>query len=125
MTMIKVNCPQCGDIDLGPTALHLTVFDAGPMSHYEFFCTKCFTCVRKPADSSVQTLLTQGGVASSYEHVPREVLEMRAGAPITYDDVLEFTMALEAASDTALDAASAPRRPSGESTTGCLGRPAG
>lgn len=97
-TKIKANCPSCQDVELAPTAFHLTVFDAGNGHYYEFFCPKCYDRVLKPADDSVQQLLISGGVEHTFEHVPLEVLEAHPGPALTVDDLMDFVLALRIAS---------------------------
>lgn len=94
MTRIKVTCPICGEQELRPSGLHLTVFDAGDAHFYEFFCPGCHEHVRKPADETIQGLLMSADVEHTFEHVPLEVLEAHNGPSITVDDVMDFVVAL-------------------------------
>jgi hypothetical protein len=103
-TVIKVKCDWCGEQELGPSGVHLTVFDAGDGHYYEFFCPKCFELMRKPADEHVQVLLTSGNVASTYVHIPLEVLEVKGGPALTVDDLMDFVVDLRNHSDYALEA---------------------
>ncbi|MCB0914088.1 MAG: hypothetical protein H6525_06770 [Actinobacteria bacterium] len=90
MTTIKVTCPDCGDIDLQPTDLQLSV--APTWATYRFRCSECGEMVRKPADTEIVDLLSSAGVPTSV--IPAEVLEVRSGPVISYDDVLDFALAL-------------------------------
>lgn len=90
MTTIKVTCPECGDIDLQPSDLELSV--APTWATYRFRCSECGEVVRKPADTEIVDLLSSAGVPTVV--IPAEVLETRMGPVISYDDVLDFALAL-------------------------------
>ncbi len=55
------------------------------------------------------TLLQSGGVLAEMWSVPAEAMESHDGDPISYDDVLDFALRLQALDD--LTAALAPVRP--------------
>ena len=57
---------------------------------YGFSCPSCSDYVEKAADDRVVRLLLSGGVLPTLVDVPPEVLEPRAGSPISLDDLLEF-----------------------------------
>ncbi len=91
MTTIKVTCPECGDIDLTPLDLELSV--APSWATYSFTCCDCGNAVRKAADSEVVDLLSSAGVPTHM--IPAEALEHHGGSALTYDDLLDFALALE------------------------------
>ena len=94
MTTIKATCPMCGDVDLTPRQVRLVVASQPSMSFYSFHCGGCQDEVRKPADTEVVSLLVSGGVLAEKWEVPAEALEPKTGASISYDDVLDFSLAL-------------------------------
>src|SRR3954462_8501779 len=104
MTTIKASCPTCGEVELTPADVSLMVCSHAPLSYYALHCPTCTEEVRKPADDHVVSLLVSGGVPAQWWELPAEVLEVKAGPTLTYDDLLDF--ALEPAS-TALVAAAA------------------
>ncbi len=93
MTTIKATCPVCGDVDLTPTDVRLTVAESAGWATYTFQCTECHDQIEKPADEEVVALLSSAGVV--IDHVPAEALEGHAGPAFTYDDVLDFALWLE------------------------------
>ena len=95
MTTIKATCPMCGDVDLTPRQVRLVVATQPGWSFYSFRCTTCRDEVRKPANEEVVTLLTSGGVVPEQWSVPAEAVETHQGPAITYDDVLDFALALD------------------------------
>ncbi len=99
MTTIKATCPICGDVDLTPCDVTLTVTEPSGAAHYSFRCPACSDCVRKPADEDVVALLASAGVRISRTHVPAEALEPHPWGPLTYDDLLDFALWLEQARD--------------------------
>jgi len=94
MTTIKASCPTCGDVDLKPADLRLVVCTRPEWSTYAFDCPACEDEVKKPADQEVVSLLISGGVKAQRWHIPAEALEEHAGRPISYDDLLDFVLAL-------------------------------
>jgi hypothetical protein len=94
MTTIKASCPVCGDVELTPDQMRLTVCTYADWSYYAFDCPGCADEVRRHADEEVVRLLVSGGVKAETWHVPDEVLETHDGAALTYDDLLDFALAL-------------------------------
>ncbi|MDQ1247081.1 MAG: hypothetical protein QG597_1451, partial [Actinomycetota bacterium] len=74
---------------------------------YRFQCSECGERVRKPADPEIVDLLSGAGVPTVV--IPAEVLETRAGPVISYDDVLDFALALQ--DDSRLDQQLSAYRP--------------
>ncbi len=95
MTTIKASCPVCGDVDLTPAQVRLVVCNQIEWSYYAFVCTTCRDEIRKPADEEVIGLLVTGGVEAHMWEIPDEALEEHYGPAISYDDVLDFVLALE------------------------------
>jgi hypothetical protein len=94
MTTIKASCPVCGDVELTPPMMRLVVCSYADWSYYAFDCPRCEDEVRRHADDEVVRLLVSGGVRAESWHVPDEVFEAREGAALTYDDLLDFALAL-------------------------------
>jgi uncharacterized Zn finger protein len=95
MTTIKASCPTCGDVELTPAQLRLVVANVTARSFYAFHCATCVSEVRKPADEEIVALLVSGGVRAERWTIPAEALEVRDGDRISYDDVLDFALALD------------------------------
>ena len=95
MTTIKASCPCCGEVELTPPDVKLMVCSEAPLSYYSFICLTCKEEVRKPADDHVVSLLISGGVRAVVWDVPEEVRETKIGPALTYDNILDFCLALE------------------------------
>lgn len=95
MTTIRATCPTCGEVELTPDDIELRVSSSAATSTYRFDCPVCHVAVQKPADDRVVQLLISGGVAVTAWETPEEVMEVRAGPPISFDDVLDFHLLLE------------------------------
>lgn len=93
MTTIKATCPVCGDVDLSPDDVRLTVAESAGWATYTFTCTTCNDAIEKPADDEVVALLSSAGVV--IDEVPAEALETHQGPSLSYDDVLDFALWLE------------------------------
>ncbi|MDP9022005.1 MAG: hypothetical protein M3N57_04735 [Actinomycetota bacterium] len=103
MTTIRATCHQCGEIDLTPADIRLTVVrgadsPVGPDSHYTFTCPVCRSVVDKPADERVTRLLTTGGVTVNVIEATPVLLahpeDPPGGAPFGHDDVLDLHLLL-------------------------------
>lgn len=103
MTTIKATCPTCGDVDLTPEDVTVTVARELGWSTYTFRCATCADAVCKPADEEVVQLLTGAGVRIEMLDIPLEYLEARiisrTTTPMTRDDILDFALWLETAAD--------------------------
>ena len=107
MTTIKASCPTCGDVTLTPAEVRLVVCTVPSWSFYAFECTSCTHEVRKAATDDVVRLLRSGGIVPETWEVPAEALEEHLGAPVAWDDVLDFTLALAREVDLVAEAARA------------------
>ena len=103
MTTIRTNCPTCGEVDMSPEAVLLSVRDIAGEGSYRFSCPECRKTVEKPADRKVVALLLSAGVELDEETepaaaptVPAAFYEERPdGPPFTIDDVITFHFLLE------------------------------
>ena len=94
MTTIKASCPTCGEVELTPADVSLMVCSHAPLSYYAFVCGTCGEEIRKPADDHVVSLLVSGGVPAQVWDLPAEVLEVKDGPVLSYDDLLDFALQL-------------------------------
>jgi predicted RNA-binding Zn-ribbon protein involved in translation (DUF1610 family) len=102
MTRIRATCPACGEVELQPQDVVLTLRHSdtglvGDGSSYRFDCPDCFDLVTKPADERIAQLLSNGGVPIE-DTDDGELLDAllrpahperwEGGAPFSADDVL-------------------------------------
>lgn len=99
MATIKATCPTCGDIDLTPRQVRVRVVEAVEdvlaRRTYTFDCPTCLDPVEKPTDAEVVRLLASAGVQVTRIGVPAEAREAHTGAPLGYDDLLDFALLLD------------------------------
>ena len=62
MTTIRTTCPQCGEVDMGPESILLSVRRGGSEGTYRFVCPECLGSVEKRADRKIVALLVSAGV---------------------------------------------------------------
>jgi predicted RNA-binding Zn-ribbon protein involved in translation (DUF1610 family) len=62
MTTIRTTCPRCGEVDMGPEAILLSVQRGGSEGTYRFVCPECLAAVEKRADRKIVALLVSAGV---------------------------------------------------------------
>jgi predicted RNA-binding Zn-ribbon protein involved in translation (DUF1610 family) len=105
MTTIRTTCPRCGEVDMGPEAIALSVRSNGREGSYRFTCPNCSDDVEKRADRKIVALLVSAGVdidRSLDEGASPELFDddgiappVATGPPFTIDDVIEFHFLLE------------------------------
>jgi predicted RNA-binding Zn-ribbon protein involved in translation (DUF1610 family) len=109
MTTIRTTCPRCGEVDMGPESIYLSVRGNGSEGSYRFTCPSCADDVEKRADRKIVALLVSAGVDIDEEGAGQMTLtathpelfdelgeELRdLGPAFTTDDVIEFHYLLE------------------------------
>jgi predicted RNA-binding Zn-ribbon protein involved in translation (DUF1610 family) len=104
MTTIRTTCPQCGEVDMSPEAILLSIRDRAGEGSYRFACPTCTHTIEKPADRKVVALLLSAGVELDEQRREAEeaardemaALEPRPdGPPLSVDDLITFHFLLE------------------------------
>jgi hypothetical protein len=90
VTTIRASCPTCGDVELTVRDVSVHVCAADNRGSYAFLCPTCRFAVSKEAEPRIVDMLVSAGVRVQVWHVPAEMAEPRSGAPIGYDDLLDF-----------------------------------
>jgi hypothetical protein len=99
MTTIRTTCPRCGEVDMSPEAILLSVRDRAGEGSYRFSCPECMNTIEKPADRKVVALLISAGVELADQEGGAGVEEAHAveppesrpgGPPFTVDDLITF-----------------------------------
>jgi predicted RNA-binding Zn-ribbon protein involved in translation (DUF1610 family) len=107
MTTIRTTCPRCGEVDMGPEAIVLSVERGGSEGSYHFVCPECQGPVEKRADRKIVALMVSAGVDVSDQRQTPTAVQSRldqvieepphsSDAPaFTMDDVIELHYLLE------------------------------
>jgi predicted RNA-binding Zn-ribbon protein involved in translation (DUF1610 family) len=109
MTTIRTTCPRCGEVDMGPEAILLSVLHGGREGTYRFTCPTCMDAVEKRADRKIVALLVSAGVdvAGRAEPEERTALfgeeeepedprgRLPKGPAFTIDDLIDFHFLLQ------------------------------
>jgi hypothetical protein len=107
MTTIRTTCPRCGEVDMGPEAISLSVRSNGREGAYRFTCPSCEDDVEKRADRKIVALLVSAGVDVEPSDARSEALgdlfpeeesllqDRQTGPAFTIDDVIEFHYLLQ------------------------------
>ena len=109
MTTIRTTCPRCGEVDMGPESILLSVRSNGREGSYRFTCPECDDSVEKRADRKIVALLVSAGVdvagrgGTIADELPfdgpppeEEPPSPFAGLPaFTIDDVIDFHFRLQ------------------------------
>jgi hypothetical protein len=92
---VRAVCPGCGPLVLPAAEFQCELEASGPKGICELRCPVCSTTVLVPAVASSVEMLWRAGAGHMSGPVPFELLESHAGPPLSWDDVLDFTLALE------------------------------
>jgi predicted RNA-binding Zn-ribbon protein involved in translation (DUF1610 family) len=104
MTTIRTTCPRCGEVDMSPESILLSIRDRAGEGSYRFSCPTCMDMIEKPADRKVVALLLSAGVelageaGEEAEHAPEapeHPESYRPGPPLTIDDLIAFHFLLQ------------------------------
>src|SRR5438105_4706787 len=108
MTTIRTTCPRCGEVDMGPESILLSVRQNGREGSYRFTCPQCADDVEKRADRKIVALLVSAGVdidrpGTGEQIDPQSLFEddddprgvLPEGPAFSIDDVIEFHFMLE------------------------------
>lgn len=92
---IRASCPTCGDVELTSRDVSVSVCASNNQGSYAFRCPECAVAVSKLAEQRIVDLLVSSGVRLSVWSLPAELDEQKTGAPLGYDDLLEFHQLLQ------------------------------
>ncbi len=112
MTTIRTTCPRCGEVDMGPESILLSVGQGGRDGTYRFTCPTCMDAVEKRADHKIVALLVSAGVdvagrgakPAAEQQTLQSVLQdsvsdprgqLPQGPAFTIDDLIEFHFQLQ------------------------------
>lgn len=110
MTTIRTTCPRCGEVDMGPESILLSVGQGGREGTYRFTCPTCMDAVEKRADRKIVALLVSAGVDvagrggtateqlfdQEYDELPEDPRgSVPKGPAFTIDDLIDFHFQLQ------------------------------
>ncbi len=96
---VRVVCPGCGPLVLPAKHLRCELEAAGDKGICELQCPVCSTMVLVPAGPAAVETMRNGGAGHISGSVPFELLEPHIGPPLSWDDVLDFKLALDGRPD--------------------------
>src|ERR687883_65215 len=96
MTTIRATCPSCGDVRLKASDVVVRVCANDNKGSYCFRCPSCGLRVTKSAAPRIAAPPPSPGVKMAVGPPPAELWEARpTGAPVSYDDLLDFHLMLQ------------------------------
>jgi hypothetical protein len=95
VAIIRTTCPTCGDVEMTVRDVRVMLCSTTNEGSYTFRCPSCRLLASKPIDASVVDILVLAGVRIVVWAMPDELDEPHVGAPISYDDLLEFHFQLQ------------------------------
>ncbi len=90
MATIRASCSDCGDVELTTADVSVRICDDNNQGTYSFRCPTCEMTIVKSAEPRTIDLLVASGVAFTTWQMPAELREVKEGAPIDHDDLLDF-----------------------------------
>jgi hypothetical protein len=98
---VRAACPTCGPVLVDGELLRCEMEPAAPKPSRglcELICPGCSRALLFPTAAAVLKALFEGGVQHSSGAVPFELLEAHTGPALSWDDLLDFKLALDASS---------------------------
>ena len=95
-TRFSARCPSCGEVELMAEQMWLVMTDPPDRTHFGFHCPACEQRVAHPADRRLVRVLAALLPVEVLE-IPGEALEERSGPALTYDDLIDLMLSLDAA----------------------------
>ena len=92
---VRVVCPGCGPVVLPAEELCCELEAAGAKGICELTCPLCSAMVLVPAGPVAVETMREGGAGHMSGSIPFELLEPHVGPPLSWDDLLDFMLALE------------------------------
>lgn len=94
--VVQADCRWCGPVDVATGDVRCEVPEQGSEALCEFACPICRRLILLATPPDRTRALWTAGAGRMIGPIPFEVLERHDGPPISWDDVLDFRLALEA-----------------------------
>jgi hypothetical protein len=92
---VRVVCPGCGPLVVPAAELRCEVEDEGGKGICELSCPVCSATLVVRAQAAAVEIMRDGGAGHMTGSVPFELLEPHTGPPLSWDDLLDFKLALD------------------------------
>jgi hypothetical protein len=96
---VRVVCPECGPVVLPAKEIRCELQTAGDKGMCELSCPVCSTTVLVPAGPVAVQAMREGGAGHMRGSIPFELLEPHVGPPLSWNDLLDFKLALDSRPD--------------------------
>jgi ribosomal protein S27E len=92
---VRVVCPGCGPLVVPAAELRCELEADGARGICEVRCPGCSATLVVPAGPAAVATMRDGGAGRMTGCVPFELLEPHHGPPLSWDDLLDFKLALD------------------------------
>jgi hypothetical protein len=92
---VRVVCPGCGPLVVPAADIRCEVEAEGGTGLCELRCPVCSATLLVRAQAAAVETMRDGGAGHITGSVPFELLEPHTGPPLSWDDLLDFKLALE------------------------------
>ena len=96
---VRVSCPGCGPLVVPAADVRCELESSGSKGICELRCPVCSTTVFAPAALAAVETMRGAGAGHISGSVPFELLEAHEGPPLSWDDLLDFKLALDGRSE--------------------------
>lgn len=92
---VRVVCPGCGPLVVPAADIRCEVEAEGSTGLCELRCPVCSATLLLRAQATAVETMRDGGAGHITGSVPFELLEPHTGPPLSWDDLLDFKLALD------------------------------
>ena len=92
---VRVVCPGCGPLVVPAADVRCELEATGHKGICELRCPVCSIMVFVAAEAAAVEAMRGGGAGHMSGSVPFELLEPHTGPPLSWDDLLDFKLALD------------------------------
>jgi len=92
---VRVTCPGCGPLVVPVAEVRCELEAKADKGICELRCPVCSATLVVPAGAAVVETMRGAGAGHMSGSVPFELLEPHAGPPLSWDDLLDFKLALD------------------------------
>jgi hypothetical protein len=92
---VRVVCPGCGPLVVPAAEIRCEVETVGDKGLCELSCPVCSAVLLVRVQAPQVAVMRDGGAGHMTGSIPFELLEPHSGPPLSWDDLLDFKLALD------------------------------
>ena len=92
--LVQSGCPSCGQVVVPASSVVCGTSQSDSAALAQFECPRCGRPLLRPLEITEVSTLLLFGARTSTSAMPFELLESHIGPPVSWDELLEFHLAL-------------------------------